>query len=98
MQQMTQDFGRQRTRKSLYRVTRVELDMIENLGTKVRSLIWPVALYVTVWLGSFAAAAQGYPTPKEADWVARDFRFHTGEVMPELRLHYLTIGEPSGEP
>jgi len=49
-------------------------------------------------LGSFAAAAQGYPTPKEADWVARDFRFHTGEVMPELRLHYLTIGEPSGEP
>jgi homoserine O-acetyltransferase len=30
--------------------------------------------------------------------VARDFRFHTGEVMPELRLGYLTIGEPSGIP
>jgi hypothetical protein len=38
------------------------------------------------------------PAPKEADFVAREFRFHTGEVMPELRLHYTTIGAPSGEP
>ena len=45
-----------------------------------------------------AAAAADYPAPKEGDWVARDFRFHTGEVMPELRLHYTTIGAPSGEP
>lgn len=28
----------------------------------------------------------------------RDFRFHTGEVLPELRLSYLTVGDPSGEP
>jgi homoserine O-acetyltransferase len=39
-----------------------------------------------------------YPTPKEADWVAHDFKFHTGEVMPELRVHYTTVGEASGEP
>ena len=31
-------------------------------------------------------------------WVARDFRFHTGEVLPELRLHCTTVGDPSGEP
>jgi len=30
--------------------------------------------------------------------VARDFRFHTGEIMPELHLHYRTVGNPSGEP
>jgi homoserine O-acetyltransferase len=42
------------------------------------------------------AAAQ--PAPREHIWVARDFRFHTGEVMPELRLAYTTIGEPSGLP
>ena len=36
--------------------------------------------------------------PQEGSWVARDFRFHTGEVIPELRLHYRTIGAPSGEP
>lgn len=42
--------------------------------------------------------AQGYPAPKESDWIAKDFRFHTGEVMPELRIHYTTIGAPTGEP
>ena len=44
------------------------------------------------------ASAADYPAPKEGDWVARDFRFQTGEVMPELRLHYRTVGNPSGEP
>ena len=49
-------------------------------------------------LGTAAAAATDPPLPKEADWVARDFRFHTGEVVPELKLHYTTLGSPSGEP
>ena len=44
-----------------------------------------------------SAAAEG-PAPKEGHWVVRDFRFHTGEVLPELRLHYTTIGAPTGEP
>jgi homoserine O-acetyltransferase/O-succinyltransferase len=39
-----------------------------------------------------------HPAPKQDTWIARDFRFHTGEVMNELRLHYTTIGEPSGPP
>jgi homoserine O-acetyltransferase/O-succinyltransferase len=42
--------------------------------------------------------AADYPAPKEASWIVRDFRFHTGEVLPELRLHYTTVGSPSGEP
>src|SRR5258708_19558567 len=49
-------------------------------------------------LTSFAAFAADYPAPKQGDWVAKDFRFHTGETMPELRLHYTTVGEPSGQP
>jgi homoserine O-acetyltransferase/O-succinyltransferase len=40
------------------------------------------------------AAAADYPKPQEGNWVARDFRFHAGEVMPELKLHYRTIGDP----
>ena len=48
--------------------------------------------------GVASAEAQVYPTPKEGDWIARDFRFHTGEVTPELRIHYTTVGEPSGQP
>ena len=42
--------------------------------------------------------AAGYPAPKPADWIARDFKFHTGETMPELRLRYTTVGEPTGLP
>jgi homoserine O-acetyltransferase/O-succinyltransferase len=39
-----------------------------------------------------------YPTPKEGDFIARDFRFHTGEIMPALNIHYTTVGEPTGMP
>ena len=42
--------------------------------------------------------AAGYPAPQEGSWVVRDFRFHTGETLPELRLHYTTVGDPAGEP
>jgi homoserine O-acetyltransferase len=47
---------------------------------------------------ALACAAADYAAPREADWIARDFRFHTGEVLPELRIHYTTIGAPGGEP
>ncbi len=56
------------------------------------------ATAVVACVTAFAAIATDYPAPKEGDWVARDFRFHTGEVMTELRLHYTTLGEPSGQP
>jgi homoserine O-acetyltransferase/O-succinyltransferase len=49
-------------------------------------------------LTSALASAADYPSPKQGDWTARDFRFQSGEVLPELRLHYRTVGNPSGEP
>jgi homoserine O-acetyltransferase len=57
-----------------------------------------IAASLAVFAVSLAAAAADYPAPQEADWVARDFRFHTGEVMPKLRIHYRTVGSPAGEP
>jgi homoserine O-acetyltransferase len=39
-----------------------------------------------------------YPTPKEGSWTVRDFKFMSGETLPEMRLAYTTIGAPSGEP
>src|SRR5499433_4475118 len=57
-----------------------------------------IAVALAFALISAAASAADYPAPKEGDWIARDFRFHTGEVMPELRLHYRTLGNSSGEP
>lgn len=49
-------------------------------------------------LAAVAAVAAEYPAPKEGTYIAKDFKFHTGEVLPEVRLHYRTIGEPTGEP
>ncbi len=51
-----------------------------------------------MWLGARLLCAAGYPTPVESDWTLRDFRFHSGEILPELRLHYTTVGAPTGQP
>jgi homoserine O-acetyltransferase/O-succinyltransferase len=59
---------------------------------------FPTPFVIAFVLTSFSAIAADYPTPKQSDWIARDFKFHTGEVLPELRLHYTTVGEPSGQP
>jgi homoserine O-acetyltransferase len=42
-----------------------------------------------------AAAPQpkAWPT-READVILKDFRFGDGERLPELRMHYTTLGEP----
>lgn len=54
------------------------------------------ALLVFVLQASAPAAAP--PTPAwettEADFIARDVRFRTGETLPEVRLHYATLGTP----
>jgi homoserine O-acetyltransferase/O-succinyltransferase len=47
---------------------------------------------------SFRDRAADYPAPKEGSWIINDSRLHTGEVLPELRLHYTTVGAPTGEP
>ena len=56
------------------------------------------ALVIATAAIAFAASAAECPTPREGSWVARDFRFHTGEVMPQVTLAYRTIGSPTGEP
>ncbi len=56
------------------------------------------ALAAAFAITSFAALAADYPAPKQGDWIAKDFKFHTGETIPELRLHYTTVGEPTGQP
>ncbi|CAN1556063.1 MET2 Homoserine acetyltransferase [Burkholderiaceae bacterium] len=43
------------------------------------------------------ATAQDFSNRKEGVWVAKDFRFHTGEVMPELKVGYTTLGNPANE-
>ena len=64
----------------------------------VRNSLVRAASIIALSLLSAVAIAAEYPDPKQGDWVAHDFRYHTGEVMAELRLHYTTIGDPSGMP
>ncbi|MGA8898246.1 alpha/beta fold hydrolase, partial [Bradyrhizobium sp.] len=59
--------------------------------------LWRAILFLALMAPS-VAAAEDYPVPKQAQWIARDFKFHTGEVMPALKLHYTTIGKPGGIP
>ncbi|HJZ81104.1 MAG TPA: alpha/beta fold hydrolase [Pyrinomonadaceae bacterium] len=35
---------------------------------------------------------RNYPAPVEGDYVIKDFHFRSGETLPELRMHYRTIG------
>ena len=56
---------------------------------RIRSLTFVSAIFTASLL--FAA---DYPTPTEGDYVVRDFKFTSGETLPELHLHYRTLGKP----
>jgi homoserine O-acetyltransferase len=58
---------------------------------------WGVRLLTAGWLVvTFAGpvAAATYPAPTEADYVIKNFKFTSGETLPELRIHYRTLGKP----
>jgi homoserine O-acetyltransferase len=40
-------------------------------------------------------SAADFPAAVEGDYTIRDFKFHSGESIGELKLHYYTIGNPS---
>jgi homoserine O-acetyltransferase len=53
----------------------------------MRKLTYPLILLV-----SSPLSAADYPEPTQADHVLRDFRFASGDVLPELRIHFRTLG------
>jgi homoserine O-acetyltransferase/O-succinyltransferase len=48
--------------------------------------------YLLALVGALRAA--DYPAPTEGDYAIRDFKFTSGETLPELRIHFRTIGHP----
>jgi homoserine O-acetyltransferase len=44
--------------------------------------------------GSRSLLAAEAPAPSEGNCALHDFRFASGEALPELRIHYTTLGEP----
>src|SRR5450631_699888 len=51
-------------------------------------------LLALLLLSSSALSAADYPTPTERDVVLKDFKFTSGEQLPQLRIHCRTLGEP----
>lgn len=45
--------------------------------------------------GGAAGTSNAVPTPTEGTFVMRDFRFKTGETLPETRIFYRTLGTPA---
>ncbi|SDR69839.1 alpha/beta fold hydrolase [Opitutus sp. GAS368] len=45
-------------------------------------------------LAASVAFAADYPAPTEGDFILKDFQFRSGESLPELRIHYRTLGTP----
>ncbi|MDB5803568.1 MAG: metX [Betaproteobacteria bacterium] len=43
---------------------------------------------------SIAAEARTWPGQADGDFIIRDFRFASGETLPELKIHYTTLGTP----
>ncbi|MBK9707383.1 MAG: alpha/beta fold hydrolase [Acidobacteria bacterium] len=52
-----------------------------------------LAMFLACFTGSNIVAQQAV-SPAEGDFSIRDFRFESGETLPELRLHYRTLGKP----
>src|SRR6476619_1088612 len=51
---------------------------------------------VLVTLGVAASlCAADYPAPTENDYVIHDFKFESGENLPQLRIHYRVLGKPT---
>jgi homoserine O-acetyltransferase/O-succinyltransferase len=58
-----------------------------------RRLLARGLLVAALCVASLARAEAAWPT-REGDYVVQGFRFQSGEVIPELRLHWTTLGTP----
>jgi homoserine O-acetyltransferase/O-succinyltransferase len=65
--------------------------------SKETSLISRSSRFVLLTLLASAALAQTAPTKwpaQDGTYIIKDFHFVSGESLPELKLHYLTLGQP----
>ena len=57
-----------------------------------------IALVITLLSFNALTVAQAnppsYPNQKEDTFIVKNFKFQSGETLPELKLHYTTVGTP----
>jgi homoserine O-acetyltransferase len=70
---------------------------MSQIDVTIRATMGHALLALALILGAFSpaalAAAPG-PATTEGDCSLRDFHFASGETLPDLRLHYTTLGTP----
>jgi homoserine O-acetyltransferase/O-succinyltransferase len=59
---------------------------------RTRALAAALLLLAAAPAAAQTAAQTPWPNLREGDFVLKDFRFASGEVLPELKLHYRTLG------
>src|SRR5437762_1282752 len=57
------------------------------INAMIRSVLAFLLIAVTI------VRASDYPPPTESDYSIRNFKFTSGETLPELRIHYRTLGK-----
>ena len=57
----------------------------------IRRMILVAVLFLFV---PALTSGANYPPPAQGDFIIKDFRFESGEALPELKLHYRTLGTP----
>ena len=69
--------------------------MTQRQKSSLRILVPLAAMLIVAWT-AFARPALGadYPSPVEGDATLKDFHLTSGETLPELRIHYRTLGVP----
>src|SRR5437016_4386501 len=63
--------------------------MSPNMNPTIRIFVF----FLSIFAARFASGAD-YPAPTESDFTIHDFKFASGETLPELRVHYRTLGRP----
>jgi homoserine O-acetyltransferase len=51
-------------------------------------------LVLLITLAAMVVRAADYPAPNDGTFVVKDFQFKSGEKLPEVKLHYYTLGTP----
>src|ERR1700751_5510623 len=68
----------------------------QQMTSAFRVTSFLTAALATIAFVALAAAGQQVTAPAtaEGDFVVHNFQFHSGESLPEVRLHYTTLGKP----
>jgi homoserine O-acetyltransferase/O-succinyltransferase len=66
----------------------------KSMSKSLSVLLFVFLLVPGATAGQPRAIAPQQLVPAEGDYIIKNFRFTSGEVLPELRMHYRTLGKP----